>query len=62
MAIFFILTTPGGVALGLGIKATYNDNSPTALAVAGVFDSVSTGIRIYMALVRGNHIPVYSGP
>ena len=52
MAIFFVLTTPGGVALGLGIKTTYNENSPTALGVMGVFDSISSGILIYMALVR----------
>lgn len=54
MAALFVLTTPGGVALGLGIKTTYNDSSPAALAVSGIFDSVSTGILIYMALVREN--------
>ena len=46
------MTTPIGVAVGLGIRSTYNANSPTALATAGVFDSISTGILIYMALVR----------
>jgi len=52
MASFFSLTTPCGVALGLGIRSGYNDNSPTALAVSGVFDSISAGILVYMALVR----------
>jgi len=52
LALFFSLSTPCGVALGLGIKSIYNDNSPVALAVSGIFDSVSTGILIYMALVR----------
>ena len=52
LAAFFALTTPTGVAVGLGIRSTYNANSPAALATAGVFDSISTGILIYMALVR----------
>lgn len=52
LALFFSLTTPSGVALGLGIKSIYNDKSPAALAVSGAFDSVSTGILVYMALVR----------
>ncbi len=52
LAAFFALTTPCGVAIGLGVRSTYNANSPTALATAGVFDSISTGILIYMALVR----------
>ena len=52
LAAFFALTTPSGVAVGLGIRSTYNANSPAALATAGVFDSISTGILIYMALVR----------
>ena len=32
-------------------QTSYNPNSPTSLAVSGVFDSISTGILIYMALV-----------
>ena len=59
LALFFALSTPSGVALGLGIKSTYNDNSPAALGVAGVFDSVSTGILIYMALVRMLNLRVF---
>ncbi|KAF8411290.1 hypothetical protein HHK36_003837 [Tetracentron sinense] len=51
MAIFFSLTTPVGIAIGIGISKIYNENSPTALIVEGVFDSASAGILIYMALV-----------
>ena len=53
LAAFFAMTTPVGVAVGIGIRSTYNANSPAALATAGVFDSISTGILIYMALVCG---------
>ncbi|GFS44814.1 zinc transporter 3 precursor [Actinidia rufa] len=51
MAIFFSLTTPVGIAIGFGISNTYNENSPTALVMEGIFNSASAGILIYMALV-----------
>lgn len=51
MAFFFAITTPFGICLGLGIATSYNENSPHALIVEGVFDATSAGILIYMALV-----------
>jgi len=51
MALAFSLTTPLGIAVGIGISATYNENSQAALIVQGLFDAVSSGILIYMALV-----------
>lgn len=51
MAIFFSLTTPIGIMIGYGISNIYNENSPTALIVEGIFNSASAGILIYMALV-----------
>ncbi|KAL3332519.1 hypothetical protein AABB24_032874 [Solanum stoloniferum] len=51
MGLFFSLTTPIGIGIGLGIINVYDDNSPTALIVEGVFNSASAGILIYMALV-----------
>ncbi|OVA15699.1 Zinc/iron permease [Macleaya cordata] len=51
MALFFSLTTPIGIGIGLGISNVYKENSPTALIVEGVFNSASAGILIYMALV-----------
>lgn len=51
MALAFSVTTPMGIAVGIGISSTYNENSPTALIVEGLFDAVSSGILIYMALV-----------
>lgn len=51
MAIFFTLTTPVGIAIGFGISNIYDENSPTALIVEGIFNSASAGILIYMALV-----------
>ncbi|KAK6157055.1 hypothetical protein DH2020_011303 [Rehmannia glutinosa] len=51
MALFFSITTPSGIAIGIGISNVYSETSPTALIVQGVFDSASAGILIYMALV-----------
>ncbi|KAL6198670.1 hypothetical protein ACLB2K_028459 [Fragaria x ananassa] len=51
MVLFFSLTTPIGIAVGMGVSSFYKENSSTALIVEGVFNSASTGILIYMALV-----------
>ncbi|KAK4797354.1 hypothetical protein SAY86_029680 [Trapa natans] len=51
MALFFSLTTPVGIAVGIGISNVYNENSPTALIVEGILNAASAGVLIYMALV-----------
>ncbi|KAE8680330.1 Zinc transporter 3 [Hibiscus syriacus] len=51
MGTFFSLTTPMGIAIGIGISSFYKDNGETALIVEGVFNSSSAGILVYMALV-----------
>ncbi|KAJ7560314.1 hypothetical protein O6H91_04G123900 [Diphasiastrum complanatum] len=51
MAFFFCVTTPGGIAIGIAISSVYNENSPKALTIEGIFDSLSAGILVYMALV-----------
>ncbi|XP_074559020.1 zinc transporter 7-like isoform X2 [Curcuma longa] len=51
MACFFAVTTPAGIAAGAGVASSFNANSPRALVVEGLLDSVSAGILIYMALV-----------
>ncbi|KAM4070773.1 hypothetical protein ACJW30_11G009800 [Castanea mollissima] len=51
MSLFFSLTTPLGIAIGIGVASTYKDNSPTALIIEGTFNALAAGILIYMALV-----------
>ncbi|CAA7409021.1 unnamed protein product [Spirodela intermedia] len=51
MALFFTLTTPVGVALGIGVAAKYDENGGGALIVEGLLNAASAGILIYMALV-----------
>ncbi|XP_074270323.1 putative zinc transporter 8 [Silene latifolia] len=48
---FFATTTPLGIAIGIAISNVYDENSPTALIIAGVLSAMSSGILIYMALV-----------
>ncbi|KAF5383718.1 hypothetical protein D9615_003583 [Tricholomella constricta] len=51
-AALYGITTPIGIAVGLGARATYNPGSTTAAIVSGVLDSVSAGILIYTGLVE----------
>ncbi|KAJ3977954.1 ZIP-like iron-zinc transporter [Lentinula raphanica] len=51
-AVVYGFTTPIGIAVGLGLRTTYNPNSATASIVSGVLDSLSSGILIYTGLVE----------
>ncbi|KAI3707223.1 hypothetical protein L6452_25548 [Arctium lappa] len=51
MACFFAVTAPVGVGIGTGISKFYNANSPRALMIEGILDSISAGILVYMSLV-----------
>src|SRR5690349_19115490 len=46
------LTTPISIAVGLGLRTTYNPGSFTANVVSGVLDALSAGILIYTGLVE----------
>ncbi|RAH69765.1 high-affinity Zn(2+) transporter ZRT1 [Aspergillus aculeatinus CBS 121060] len=46
------LTTPISIAIGLGLRTTYNPNSKESLIIQGVFNAISAGILIYSALVE----------
>jgi zinc transporter 1/2/3 len=46
------LTTPIAIAVGLGVRTTYNAGSFTANVVSGVLDSTSAGILIYTGFVE----------
>uniref|UniRef100_A0ACD5WWN0 Uncharacterized protein n=1 Tax=Avena sativa TaxID=4498 RepID=A0ACD5WWN0_AVESA len=51
MALFFSLTLPLGVVLGMVISSGYDENSPRALIVEGLLSAAAAGILNYMALV-----------
>lgn len=46
------LTTPISIAVGLGLRTTYDAGSFTANVVSGVLDAISAGILIYTGLVE----------
>lgn len=52
MVFFFSVTTPFGIALGIGLSKVYSDTSPTALIVEGILNAISAGLLNYMALVE----------
>ena len=51
-AILYGFTTPLGIAVGLGVRTTYNPNSTTASIVSGILDSLSAGVLLYTGLVE----------
>ncbi|KAH7881966.1 ZIP-like iron-zinc transporter [Phlebopus sp. FC_14] len=52
LAVLYAITTPIGIAAGLGVRTTYNPDSTTASIVSGVMDSLSAGILLYTGLVE----------
>lgn len=52
MAMGYALSTPLAIAIGLGVRSTFNPESQTTLVVNGVFDSISAGILVYTSLVE----------
>ncbi|KAJ2832215.1 hypothetical protein GGI24_001311 [Coemansia furcata] len=51
-AAVFMLITPLGMVIGVGIRYSYQPNSPAALISMGVLDSLSAGILLYTGLVN----------
>ncbi|KAI9014305.1 ZIP zinc transporter-domain-containing protein [Hyaloraphidium curvatum] len=52
MVVFYTLTTPLGIATGIGIHSTFVPNSETTLLTLGIIDSIAAGILIYDACVN----------
>ncbi len=52
MALGYSITTPLGIAIGLGVKQSLADNAARSQLVNGVFDATSGGILLYTALVE----------
>ncbi|KAL4252037.1 ZIP transporter family protein [Abortiporus biennis] len=51
-ALLYAITTPIGIAAGLGVRTTYNPGSTTASIVSGILDAFSAGILIYTGMVE----------
>ncbi|KAJ2750050.1 hypothetical protein GGI19_005323 [Coemansia pectinata] len=51
-AAVFMLITPLGMIIGIGVRYSYQANSPASLISIGVLDSLSAGILLYTGLVN----------
>lgn len=51
-ALVYGITTPVGIAAGLGVRTTYNPGTASASIVSGVLDALSAGILLYTGLVE----------
>ena len=49
--------TPIGIAIGLGVRSTYNPDSTTPLIVSGILYSLSAGVLVYTGLVEVSKQP-----
>jgi zinc transporter ZupT len=54
LAAAFALTTPVGAAIGIGVRATLNENSQAMLLTTGTLEAVAAGGLIFLAL--GDHM------
>lgn len=52
LVLLYGFTTPIGVAIGIGLHQSYNENATAALLSQGILDSLAAGILLYMALVE----------
>mmetsp|Transcript_18109 Transcript_18109/g.38967 ORF Transcript_18109/g.38967 Transcript_18109/m.38967 type:complete len:356 (-) Transcript_18109:1205-2272(-) len=52
MITLYSITTPVGIAVGIGIAGTYDPKSIIAIAVQGTFNSLSSGMLIYISLIH----------
>eukprot|EP00798_Chlamydomonas_sp_ICE-L_P014510 gene14510-20538_t len=52
MVFFYALTVPIGTAVGIAVASSYDGQSITAIAVQGVFNCLSGGMLLYIALVQ----------
>ncbi|PWN24510.1 Zinc/iron permease, partial [Jaminaea rosea] len=48
----FILSTSFGIAIGIGVRKSFNGNDRDTLLTIGVLDSVSAGILLYSSLTQ----------
>lgn len=53
-AAIYSITTPIGIAIGIGVRESLDPNSPAMLYTTGILDSIAAGALIYLSL--GDHM------
>ncbi|CEP15951.1 hypothetical protein [Parasitella parasitica] len=51
LGLLYIIMTPIGIAIGIGIRSSFNANSYSAVLSSAILDSLSAGILLYNAYV-----------
>ena len=51
LALIYTVSAPVGVAIGIGIRSSYDANSASAILSQGILEAVSAGIILYAAFV-----------
>lgn len=49
---FYAITTPAGIAAGVGVHSFYDEGSASAMMTMGILDSLAGGVLIYMGLTN----------
>jgi zinc transporter 1/2/3 len=49
MGIAFILITPVGIAIGIGVRQSFSQNGKASLLSVGILNAISAGILLYTA-------------
>ena len=52
MALAFAVTTPIGMAIGIGVLNSFNGNDPATLWAIGTLDAFSAGILVWVGVVE----------
>lgn len=52
MHIAFVVSTSVGIAIGIGVRQSFNGNDRSTLLATGILDSISAGILLYSGFVQ----------
>ena len=52
LGLAFAVTTPIGMAIGIGVLSTFNGNDPSTIIAIGTLDAFSAGILLWVGVVE----------
>ena len=62
LAAAFAVTTPIGMAIGIGVLSSFNGNDPSTLIAIGTLNAFSAGILLWVGLVEMWFVEWFHGP
>lgn len=58
----FAITTPIGMAIGIGVLSTFNGNDPSTIIAIGTLNAFSAGILLWVGVVEMWFVEWFHGP